>query len=150
MRTSHSSQIILIGGHSNYSKSGEARSIRPRNVSRTNTICCGVNAAKSRYVRVFGSLSLANTELAEHDIEQILDTDPAGDAAQRPHRLTQFFGGKLRRAGLRIAVERRARRLKRLTVARPGNQRRRLAAEATGDLHTKPCLERRHAGAGRH
>src|SRR6185437_7507076 len=104
-----SSQTILIGSCAACPTSGGLRPIRPRNVSRTNTIYCGINAVKSRNVRVFDSLSLADTELAEHDIEQILDADPASDTAKRPHRLAQFLGRKLGCAGARIAIERDAR-----------------------------------------
>ena len=74
----------------------------------------------------------ANAEVAEYHVQNVLDIDPAGEAAERPGRKPQLFGQQVllgRNIGALRPPQRRQGLLKRMAVALPGHQRRLGAGE---------------------
>ena len=75
---------------------------------------------------VWRASSLPDAEVAEDHVEDVLDVDPAGEAAERPGRQPQFLGDQLLLAGAadRQRPAQRVRRLpQRVPMALAGDQR---------------------------
>ncbi len=62
----------------------------------------------------------ADAEIGEDHVEQVLDIDPAGDAAEAAPGEAQILGAQLRQRRGERALERRRRTLQRLAMARAG------------------------------
>src|SRR5579862_3416506 len=80
------------------------------------------------------AISLPDAEIAEDDVEEVLDVDPAGDAAQGAGGEAEVFGGELgERRGV-VAAECRETFLERGAMARAGDERRAGRVEAVGEF----------------
>jgi hypothetical protein len=71
-----------------------------------------------------GGASLAEAEIGEDHVEQILDVEPAGDATEAAPGEPQILRSQLRQVGGERAAQRVGRDLQRLAMTRPGQQRR--------------------------
>src|SRR5689334_7573508 len=76
----------------------------------------------------------SDAEIAEDDIEKILDVDAAGDAAQCAGGEAEVFGGELGERGGIVAAECGETLLECGAVARAGDERRAPGVEAVREL----------------
>src|SRR5215831_13497598 len=76
--------------------------------------------SRETVLELFQTASLADTELAEHDIQEILNVDPARDPADGPHSEPEIFSQQLDGLGRGGALQGLAARLERVAMPRPG------------------------------